>query len=354
MRTEPSWSAKTARTGSCDTSTRSMPGSRCCCHPTAAMSPATGGSRARAPAWISPATTAVLDLTTGQVRTYDAGQPLAWSPDGHSLLARSGSGNLSVVDVDAQVVVDLDLYGGEPTSPTWVVFSPDGRRAALQVGRIRASRRPCREDVASGSPTSVIGVSSPARVRGPSTAGSRSGTSSSAEPRADRPESFGFELSYVDAELGIDVEGPRLPPIHGWQARLLGWQSDGDAVVVLDRNAGPLDPILEHGMPTDVPTWQATAQPEVDQTPEVLALRPGGGSITLVTLPRNANRVDIAVDLLDRSGGSPASLQSRILDWLGTRIDELLVLVAVAAAIVGGVLLCRRTRTGFWRYPRRR
>jgi DNA-binding beta-propeller fold protein YncE len=78
--------------------------------------------------------TSVLDLTTGQVHSYDAGQPLAWSPDGRSLLARSGSGNLSVVDVDAKAVVDLDLYGGEPTSPTWVAFSPDGRRAALQEG----------------------------------------------------------------------------------------------------------------------------------------------------------------------------------------------------------------------------
>ena len=45
--------------------------------------------------------TAVLDLTTGQVRTYDAGRPLAWSPDGASLLASSDAGVLSIVEMDS-------------------------------------------------------------------------------------------------------------------------------------------------------------------------------------------------------------------------------------------------------------
>ncbi len=181
-----------------------------------------------------PNATAVLDLTTGQVHTYDAGRPLAWSPDGRSLLANSGAGNLSLVDMDSAEVLHLGLSGGDPSYAT-AAFSPDGRRVAVRVGPgLRII------DIVARTYRDLVGLGDRRVLAGPGswTADGRiaiwelfdCGTP------CDASGTVGFEITYVDAELGTDTDGPRLATLHATGAILLGWQNDGDAIVVLNHD----------------------------------------------------------------------------------------------------------------------
>ncbi len=52
----------------------------------------------------------------------------------------------------------------------------------------------------------------------------------------------------------------------------------------------------------------------------------------LMSLPGDANRVDIARDLLDRFGGAPVSPAARFLDWLRPFLGETLVLAAIVGS----------------------
>ncbi len=278
--------------------------------------------------WIA---TAVVDLTTGQVQTYDAGRPLAWSPDGHSLLASSDAGILSIVDMYSGGVIKLGLFGADP-SYTTAAFSPDGRRVAVQVGpTLRVV------DIVARAYRDLVRLGDRRVLAGPGswTPDGRIAILNLIDcgTPCQTPGTVGFEFTYVDAELGTYTDGPRLARFHATGASLLGWQNDGDAVVVLNRDFVP---------PPAASVPAATA-------PEVVALHPGGGSTTLMSLPGDANRVDISRDLLDRFGGAPVSPTARFLDWLRPLLDEIAPLVAAAATIYGLRLVRRRVRTGFWR-----
>ena len=278
--------------------------------------------------------TAVVDLATGQVHTYHAGRPLAWSPDGHSLLASSDAGILSIVDMYSGDVIKLGLFGADPISSS-AAFSPDGRRLAVQVGpTLRVV------DIVARAYRDLVRLGDRRVLAGPGswTADGRIAILNLVDcgTPCQIPGTVGFEFSYVDAELGTDADGPRLATFHAMGARLLGWQNDGDAVVVLNRDFVP-------PLPASAPA--ATA-------PEVVALHPGGGSTTLMSLPGDANRVDISRDLLDRFGDAPVSPAARFVDWLRPLLDEIALLVAAAATIYGLRLVRRRVRTGFWqRHP---
>jgi hypothetical protein len=134
-----------------------------------------------------------------------------------------------------------------------------------------------------------------------------------------------FTLSYVDVTTGSAVEGPRLQPVRAEKPSLLGWQSDGDAVVALTFRMN------QFAMHTCA---GASCVPLQWQPPTVVALHPGGGQTTLVTTPAGADRIDVARDLLDRFGAPAPSLGSRILDVARARVRQMLVIVAVLALIL--------------------
>jgi hypothetical protein len=72
--------------------------------------------------------TSILDLNTGRVRTFGEMSPVAWSPDGRTLLARitSAGNRLVLLDTTTGAVRPLfDLVGRVPED--FAAFSPDGR-----------------------------------------------------------------------------------------------------------------------------------------------------------------------------------------------------------------------------------
>jgi hypothetical protein len=107
------------------------------------------------------------------------------------------------------------------------------------------------------------------------------------------------------------------------QPSLLGWQSDGDAVVVLSAASGA-----------------TSATP-----PQVVALHPAGGHTALITVPRNANRIDVAGDLLDRFGGPAPSIGDHVVDWLAARGGPVIVVLSVVALLVVARVIHRRRRS---------
>lgn len=139
-----------------------------------------------------------------------------------------------------------------------------------------------------------------------------------------------FTLSFVDATDGSPAaDDRRFATVLTREPRLLGWQSDGDAVVVL------------------------TAAPDFElpgfEPPQVVALHPGGGRTELMTLPPATSRIDIARDLLDRFGAEPPSLADNAVDWLAARAPQALKLLAVVWLLVAARIGYRR-----WRDHRRR
>jgi hypothetical protein len=258
---------------------------------------------------------AVLDLTTGAVRTYPVdGSPVAWSPDGRSVLVGAApggrsAGGLRLVRVAFGQVRDFSLAVEDDA----VAFSPDGGRLAVQVGRsiwivdvATAERRELRASIGELR-----------RLAGPGawTPDGRLALVDAAEP--------GLRIIYLDVESGAEVTGPPLDPVTGSALRLLGWQADGDAVVAVYQPPRP--PVLVK--PHDV-AWVSGVQ--------LLALRPGGGQTELVDLPGDVHYVDVARDLLvaDRFGGPPASLTTRWADWATGLRTELMVLASLVALVV--------------------
>jgi len=264
---------------------------------------------------------AVLDLTTGAVRTYPVGgSPIAWSPTGRSVLVSTATGGqsaggLRLVNLEYGVVRDLSLaIEGDA-----VAFSPDGWRLAVQVGPslwivnvATAERREIRASVGQGR-----------RLAGPG-----AWTSDGRLALADA----GLSITYLDVESGAEVTGPRLDRVTGSALRLLGWQADGDAVVAVFQPPPPPALVAPHDL-----AWVSGVQ--------LLALHPGGGRTELVDLPGDVLYVDVARDLLvaDRFGGPGASLPARWADWAAGLRTELTVLAGLVVLVVA-VRLRRRIR----------
>ena len=131
-----------------------------------------------------------------------------------------------------------------------------------------------------------------------------------------------LRLSLVDIGTGA-VTDARLDPVRAVSARLLGWQTDGDAVVVLT-------------MTNHEPTGPQAG------VPQVLALHPGGGQRPLITVTADADRIDVARDLLDHFGGDPRSGWAMVLDVTGVRLPQTLPWLAAIAVLMAVVLAYRR------------
>jgi hypothetical protein len=231
-------------------------------------------------------TATVVDLTTGRVHTHRGGDPKAWSPDGRRLLIQRDRSLIEVdIETRAQRTVALLDDGWQLAGPGAV--GADGRIAVWQ-------RSECRYGYGCD------------------------------------PGYADFTLSFVDAIDGSPVtDDRRFATVRTREPRLLGWQSDGDAVVVL------------------------TAAPDFEQPgfepPQVVALDPGGGRTELITLPQATSRIDIARSLLDRFGAEPPSLADSALDWLAVRGPQAVKLLAIVALLVAA-----RIGYGRWRDRRRR
>ncbi len=267
--------------------------------------------------------TTVIDLSTGHTRGYPAGRPVGWSPDARHLVVRVGEGTLRILELDTGAVRDLGVYGGDQSKAEEIAFSPDGRQLAVQVGRAIVV-----VDLATPTAHPLADLGDGRYLAGPGAwdcAGRLAvwqvvGPVGPPLPDARGGRPADFTLTYVDPHTGADARGPVVAPVRAVGARLLGWQSDGDAVVVL---------------------YSGHVQ--------VLALRDSAAPRALVSLPGATDRVDIARDLLDRFGGPAPSLTDRLLDWLRALADDLAVLLGIVVSVYGVVMLRRRARTGFWR-----
>jgi hypothetical protein len=241
---------------------------------------------------------------------------VAWSPDGR-ILVGAPSGQLKLLDVGSGETVPLGIGGA-----VGVAFSPDGRQLAVQLGRELKV-----VDVDTRAVRTVAELDARQTLAGPGawSAGGRlaiwDGTDCGPACPAGHTD---LRLSLVDISDGaVTVAG--LDPVQAASARLLGWQVDGDAVVVLAMTSP--EPAGPHS-----------------GTPQVLALHPGGGRTTLMTLPAGAGRVDIARTLLDHFGGEPRSRWELFLDVVRVRLAQAAPWLAVIALLVAALVTYRRLR----------
>jgi hypothetical protein len=266
----------------------------------------------------------VVDLSNGRTRTFDAGRPLAGMPDGRTLLT-SQDNRLRRLSVDSGAVVDVGVDLG-PNVKTSFAFSPDGGELAMQEdGGLHIV------DLAAGAQHELVRLGGDRVLAGPGAwrADGTIAVSDTLNCRCGSGAIVHLRMSYVDSRTGDDASGPRLDGFDALGARLLGWRTNGDAVVVRYQPAG------DSGLDADVmspPGGRA----------ELVGLSPGGGTRRLVSLPGGTNRVDVAAQLLDRFGGPAPSIGYRLGDWLRTQFDDLLCLLAVIAVVVVGIVWWRR------------
>jgi len=292
--------------------------------------------------------TSVLDLTTGRVRGYrDVGHPEAWSPDGRHLLTRTqasrAGGWLKLVDVRSGQSRDVFPLVSWSPPPFFVAFSPDGRRLAVQRNMALHV-----VDLTSGTHRKIADTGPRQRLAGPGawTSDSRIAmwdmTGCDADCTVAEVDTRVFRVAYLDPDRGVEVYGPRLSEVTGLGVRILGWQQDGDAVVVVFHPAADVPP----GRQIPV-SWQKD-DGFMRGDAEVFALHSDGGRTELVTFPHRADSVDIARDLLvaDRFGGPAPSLAERFGDWLAPLVGRILLFVA-------GVVVLLSVRR-FWRKFRER
>jgi hypothetical protein len=304
----------------------------------------------------------VVDLTTGHTRRYrslPADAPVAWQPDGSAVLlwhrpqanptvgdsppfdgheAESGygGGSLWLLDLASghtRQVLDLGSVVFDPTNS--VAFTPDGRHLLVQLDRQLVLL-----DTGDGSRRTVAVLGIGQRLAGTgavSADGSRVAVltptgCSDACSNAERNRRQ-WRLDVLDTATGTALPGPGFDRVTGAAVRVAGWQRDGTAVVVVYRdeeNAGA-------GAAPAAPTTYR----EVDRA-DLLALRPGGGTTTLIHPSGVAIwDLDVARDLLvdGRFGGpSPEPPPFPAADWL------YVTAAAVLLPIVGLVIVIRRVR----------
>lgn len=295
--------------------------------------------------------TAILDLATGEIRRYPGGLPVAWAPDGRSLLvmALNGDGSywrlgrLSLLDLDTGALRQLPEITGGYRTGNLAAFAPDGSRLAVATTDALHLI-----DLADGTTRTLAAFTPRDRIAGPGawlpdgnriaiwSMGDCEGEASCDEERlARRP----IRIGYRDARTGAAVDGPTLPPAHGLAARLLGWQRDGDAIVA---EYQPERGIVKGSNDSQ---WSETDWWAVG-TVELREFRADGTRPRLVELPSSALFVDVPANLLDSFGGPspswPEGAVRRLLALWWPLGQFLIGLVVLLAAIAGWRLLARR------------
>jgi hypothetical protein len=265
--------------------------------------------------WDNAPGTALVDLTSGTVRTIPGGSPVTWSPDGSHLLTTTPSPadveagwRLSLLDLATGSSTDLFSVGARPYDRPFA-FSPDGTRLAAQAGTVVTLY-----DLATLDQT-VIEVGPERLLAGVGAwrADGRIALWERSQLGGDDP--YSLRLVLLDlASKAVEVTGH--DPVTGLGAWLLGWRSDGTAVVE-----------TFHGTvigPTTNPV-------DVARRAELLGLPSDGGRSVLVRLPTDVNRVEVARARLDAFGGPTPS---RCGDWLRTHGLELVLVLLFGAGTV--------------------
>ncbi|MFC3503512.1 TolB family protein [Micromonospora krabiensis] len=294
--------------------------------------------------------TAILDLTTGQMRQYTGGLPVAWAPGGWSLLVMAQTidgrlGRLSLLDTTTGAVRQLPPIDGTAHPGNLAAFSPDGSRLAVATTEALHII-----DLASGTSRTLTALTARDRLAGPGawlpdgerialwSMGDCEDGGSCDEQRLARRA---IQISYRYVRTGAPAVGPALPPAHGLAARLLGWQRDGDAVVA------EYQPEAGLTKSPDDQLWSETGWTQVGAV-ELREFRVDGSRRELVALPSSALFVDVPADLLDSFGGPSPTWPEGAVRWLLALwwpLGQLLVgLAGLVALITGWRVVARRRR----------
>jgi len=295
---------------------------------------------------------AVFDLVAGTMRQYDGGYPMAWSPNGDSILVHTlpatgevvhphTFGELRLLSMTTGQARPLPRIEGGLRDGNFAGFSPDGRRLAVATTTALHLI-----DLVDNSQIKLADLTESDRLAGPgawlpdgkriamySINGCVRGECDEAALRQRQ-----FHIRYLDADTGQRATGPALAPAQGLAARVLGWQRDGSAVVVVhspeNRFSADVD---DPGLETD---WAAIGGVEL------MAFQPGGGRRRLVNLPSSALFVDVPTSLLDRFGApAPSRLEGtarRTLAFWWPLGQLALYMAILIAAVIGLSLWARR------------
>ncbi|MGW0433553.1 hypothetical protein ACWDV4_13575 [Micromonospora sp. NPDC003197] len=307
--------------------------------------------------------TAVVDLTTGKVTEYDGDTPIAWSPDGRSLLILPTPSllpdpevrqlQLRLLDLVTGTVRELPKIRGSYRPGNFVAFSPDGAQVAVAtqdaIHIVELNQAPVRK----------LAPLSPAdRLAGPGAwlpDGTRIATYT-ADTCEDGTTCDGSDLrrrswriSYLDVQSGTLAAGPTLPSARGLAARMLGWQDDGDAVVAVYQ---PGKGVVKE---SDDKHWAETDWWTVGGV-ELLEFRSDGSRQRLVDLPGNVLFVDVPAQLLNSFGGPSASWPEGMLRRLlavAWPFGQCFLLALVVMLLLGSWQHYRRrsARRGSYRGP---
>ncbi len=261
----------------------------------------------------------VVDLVDGSVRWYrdlPAGEPVAWSPDGSRLVLQRPDldypnglappvprvGRLFLLDLATGATRELTgLPTGSVRRATFLAFSPDGRRLAVQVGRTVSV-----VDTADGGARTLAQLGERDRLAGAGAWTPDGGIAvfshgGCVDPCTDvQRNDRRWRLLRLDAGTGTIQPAPgAVPEVAGAAVRMLGWPRDGHPVVLRYL----------------LPSRDGTPWPEVEEQTgyravhdvELLALHPDGGRRLVATPPGAVWDLDVARDLLlDGRFGGPA------------------------------------------------
>ncbi|GAA0909766.1 hypothetical protein [Virgisporangium aurantiacum] len=280
----------------------------------------------------------VTDLTTGKSRRYTGGlktgccQPVAWAPDGRSLLAsvlgpykknaRTGIERpverLALLDLDTDKVEMLGEFrpGEEIRHASAAAFMPDGQRFVVSVGNgLRMMDR-------SGTVLWTAGIGPNGYLAGAG-AVTRDGTAIAVaelsgclgECDTRQLATRTWTIRFLDAETGKpSAPAGRFPAVTGMAVRALGWTDDGELVLLRHT---PADGTHKK---KDDPEWDDTGWWETGHV-TLLGLRPDGTVRTLLDPPDGVLTMDVPADLIHRSrfGGPPSTSEmfpARPIIWV--------------------------------------
>ncbi|WP_229069980.1 WD40 repeat domain-containing protein [Actinoplanes sp. DH11] len=262
----------------------------------------------------------IIDLTTGKSRIHpvelSSAGPIAWAPDGRSVLTSvyvgANSENVQFV------LIDLDTGGrrliGEEI-PDWSVrsasrgaFAPDGRHLAITSGEtLRLMDR-------TGATVWTAQLGDRAHLAGTGAFtpdGTRIAIARLDGCVQDCDETAlaarRWTVGYLDAATGAPATGPELPAVTGMAIRALGWSQGRDLVVV--RHLPEKDAYREAQSDATPGFWNDTGWYETGDI-ALLGLSPGGGTRTLLDPPGDVLTIDVAADLLQAGrfgGATPAA-----------------------------------------------
>ncbi|MEV6302839.1 WD40 repeat domain-containing protein [Actinoplanes sp. NPDC051861] len=300
----------------------------------------------------------IVDLSTGRSTLYGGGLPdgrccipVAWAPDGRSLLVETYD-TAPADSVDPKIRLGLlDLATDRVVTfgashPAWVnvrtasrgAFAPDGQRIAITEGdTIRLVDR---------AGTTVWSTKLPPnRYLAGAGAFSADGTRIAIADLDGCVRDCDFAalgrrrwtVSYLDAATGQPAGGPGLAAVTGSAIRALGWSQGRDLVIL---RYSP-----EEGAARE-PTngyWNDTGWEETGHV-TLMALEPGGGTRTLLDPPDGVLTMDVARDLLEAGRFGGPVPRAEPFPARGIVVVALIPIGLVLLVVTGFALLLIRRR----------